>query len=118
MVKVSLLYGYAEGCRFEMDYFCKEHIPMVRDRFGDACKGIAVDQGLAGDEPGSPPAYVAMAHFFFDSVEAFQNAFAPHAEIILADVPDYTDAEMTIQISQVRINATRSETGDLHLHMV
>ena len=118
MIKVSVMYKNAEDCRFDMDYYCKEHIPMVRDKFGDACKGIAVDQGVAGEEPDSAAPYVAMVHFFFESVEDFQNAFGPHADIILADVPNYTDAEMVVQISEVRINATRSETGELHLHMV
>jgi uncharacterized protein (TIGR02118 family) len=117
MIKVSVFYKYSEACRFDMDYYCKKHVPMVRDRLGQACKGIAVDQGLSGT-PGSSPTYVAMIHFYFESVEAFSQAFDPEAEVILADVPNYTDAEMVIQISQVLINATRSETGELHLHMV
>jgi uncharacterized protein (TIGR02118 family) len=90
---------------------------MVRDRLGGACHGIAVDKGVAGGAPGTRPAYVASAHLFFDSVEAFQAAFNPHAKEILADIPNYTNAEPAIQISQVLINATRAQTGELHLHM-
>ena len=116
MIKVSVMYQNAAGCRFDMDYYCKTHIPMVRDRLGEACKGIAVDQGLAGDQPGSPPLYVAMAHLFFESPEAFQASFGPQAEAILADVPNYTDAQMVVQMSEVLINASRSEAGELHLH--
>lgn len=115
MIKVSVLYKNAEGCRFDMDYYCNQHVPLVRDRLGEACKGIAVDQGLGG-EPGDPAPYVAMIHLFFESPEAFQAAWEPEAESILADVPNYTDAEMVVQLSQVLINATRSETGVLHLH--
>jgi uncharacterized protein (TIGR02118 family) len=118
MIKVTVLYKNAEACRFDMDYYCKQHVPMVRDKLGDACKGIAVDEGLAGGEPGSSAPFVAMIHLFFESVEDFQNSFGPQADIILADVPNYTDAEMVVQISQVLINATRSETGELHLHML
>lgn len=118
MVKISVMYKLAEGGRFDMDYYCKQHIPMLQDKLGEACQGIAVDMGLTGEEPGSPPPFVAMAHLFFESVEAFQNAFGPQADTILADVPSYTNAEMLIQISQVMINASRSEAGELHLHMV
>ena len=118
MIKVTVLYKNAEACRFDMDYYCKQHVPMLRDKLGDACKGIAVDEGLAGEEPGSSAPFVAMIHLFFETVEDFQNSFGPQADIILADVPNYTDAEMVVQISQVLINATRSETGELHLHMV
>jgi uncharacterized protein (TIGR02118 family) len=118
MIKVSVMYKNSEGCRFDMDYYCKRHVPMLRDKLGETCQGIAVDQGMAGETPDSAPTYVAMIHLFFESVEAFQNAFGPQAEAILADVPNYTDAEMVVQISQVLINASRSEAGELHLHAV
>ncbi|WP_159691080.1 EthD family reductase [Cognatazoarcus halotolerans] len=116
MIKVSVMYKNAAGCRFDMDYYCKTHIPMVRDRLGAACKGIAVDKGLSGEEPGSSPSYIAMGHLFFDSPEAFQASFGPQAEVILADVPNYTDAEIVLQMSEVMINASRSEAGELRLH--
>lgn len=44
-----------------------------------------------------------MAHLLFDSVEAFQNAFGPNADSILADVPNYTDTEPIFQISDVKV---------------
>lgn len=118
MIKVSVLYKNTEACRFDMEYYCKDHIPMVRDKLGDACKGISVEQGIVGEDANTPPPFVAIADFFFDSVEAFQNAFNPHADLILADVPNYTNAEMVIQFSKMLINASRSESGELHLHMV
>lgn len=39
------------------------------------CKGMAVDVGIAGDEPGSRSAYVVAGYLFFSSVEAFTAAF-------------------------------------------
>jgi uncharacterized protein (TIGR02118 family) len=117
MIKVSVLYPNANDCRFDFDYYCKSHMPMVRDRLGGACHGIAVDKGIAGGAPGTRPAHVASAHLFFESVESFQAAFNPHAQEILADIPNYTNAQPLIQISQVLINATRDQTGELHLHM-
>jgi uncharacterized protein (TIGR02118 family) len=62
-----------------------------------------VEQGLGGAEPGSPATYVAMGHLLFDSVEAFQSAFGPYAEAIMADIPNYTDTQPTIQISEVKM---------------
>ncbi|NIO39306.1 MAG: EthD family reductase, partial [Burkholderiales bacterium] len=69
---------------------------------GAACKNTQVEQGLAGGEPGAPATYVAMGHLYFDSVEAFQGAFGPHAPDILADIPNYTDTQPVIQISEVK----------------
>jgi uncharacterized protein (TIGR02118 family) len=103
MIKVSVLYPNNEGAKFDMDYYCNKHIPMVRQKLGAACKDAAVEQGLAGATPGSRPAFIAMGHLYFDSVPAFQTAFGPHAEAIMADIPNYTDIQPTIQISDVKI---------------
>jgi len=91
MIKVSVMYPNAEGKRFDMEYYCNEHIPMCRDRLGDALKDVAVEQGIGGGEPGSPATYAAMGHLYFDSVEEFQAAFGPHGGEILGDMPNYTD---------------------------
>ncbi len=42
-----------------------------------------------------------MWHIFCDSVEAFRAGFGPHAQEILADIPNYTDLAPVIQISEV-----------------
>jgi uncharacterized protein (TIGR02118 family) len=62
-----------------------------------------VEGGIAGDAPGSAPTYIAMGHLYFDTADAFQAAFAPHAQAILADIPNYTDTFPTIQISEVKL---------------
>jgi len=101
MITVGVFYPYGAGKRFDMTYYCTQHIPLVREKLGAACKSVTVEKGLAGEEPGSPPAYVAMCHLRFESVEAFQRAFGPHAEAIMADIPNYTDIEPMLQISEV-----------------
>ena len=103
MIKVSVFYANNEGAKFDMDYYCNQHIPMVRQKLGPACRNAAAEQGLTGATPGSRPAFIAMGHLYFDSVEAFQTAFGPHAQPIMADIPNYTDIQPTIQISDVKM---------------
>lgn len=103
MIKVSVLYPDRDGSKFDMDYYCKRHIPMVQQKLGTACKRVAVEQGVSGATPGSRAAYVAMGHLYFDSAEAFQTAFGPHAQSIMADIPNYTDIEPVIQVSEVKV---------------
>jgi uncharacterized protein (TIGR02118 family) len=62
-----------------------------------------VEQGLAGGQPGVPAPYVALGHMLFESVDAFQEAFAQHSGAILADIPNYTNTQPTVQVSQVRL---------------
>lgn len=103
MIKVSVLYPHQEGGSFDMEYYCNKHVPMARNKLGAACRGISVEQGLGGATPGTPPAFVAMGHLLFDSVEAFQAAFAPHAAAIMGDIPNYTTLQPVIQISEVKL---------------
>jgi uncharacterized protein (TIGR02118 family) len=102
VVKVSVFYPNSAGCKFDMNYYLAKHMPMVQQKLGAACKSIAVEQGIAGGAPGAPATYVAMGHLYFDSADAFQAAFAPHAQAILADIPNYTNTQPTIQISDVK----------------
>jgi uncharacterized protein (TIGR02118 family) len=53
--------------------------------------------------PGAPATYVAMGHLYFDSIGAFQSAFAPHPQEIMAGIPNYTNTQPTIQISEVKM---------------
>ncbi|MET3918212.1 uncharacterized protein (TIGR02118 family) [Variovorax sp. OAS795] len=101
MIKVSVMYPYTEGARFDHDYYRDTHMPLLKARMGDACKSYTIDKGLAGGAPGTPPTYVGMCHVFCDSVEAFQSAFGPHAKEILGDIKNYTDLAPVMQISEV-----------------
>jgi len=103
MIRVSVLYSNTEGKKFDMAYYCNKHIPMVKEKLGAACKGIDVDQGVGGVQPGSRPSFAAMAHLTFDSVDTFQRAFEPHAATIMGDIPNYTDIEPVIQINEVKM---------------
>ena len=72
MIKVSALYPNTAGSKFDMPYYVDQHIPMVRQKLGSALRGVSVEEGLGGGQPESPPAYLAMGHLLFDSVEAFR----------------------------------------------
>ena len=101
MIKVSVMYPNSSGVRFNHEYYRDKHLPLVKARMGDKLRYYTVDKGVGGGAPGAPATYVAMAHLFCDSVEAFQAGFSPHAEEILGDIPKYTDASPVIQISEV-----------------
>jgi uncharacterized protein (TIGR02118 family) len=103
MVKVSVLYPNREGTRFDTAYYLNRHIPMVRQLLGTALEGVSVELGLSGEEPGSPAPYVTTCHLLFDSVQAYQMSFGPHAQEITQDIPQYTDSEPLIQIGEVKL---------------
>jgi len=102
MVKLSVMYPNQEGTNLDMAYYCNRHIPMVRQLLGSTLKGVSVEQGISGEEAGSPAPYLAMGHLLFDSLEAFQTTFGPHAQAIVGDIPNYTNSEPIVQIGEVK----------------
>jgi uncharacterized protein (TIGR02118 family) len=102
MIRVSVFYPNSPGATFDMAYYTSKHLPMVQ-RKAAGCKGIAADEGAAGGAPGSQPTYVAIGYLLFDSVQAFESGFGPHASEILADVPNYTNTRPIIQISEIKL---------------
>jgi len=103
MIKVGVFYPNSEGAKFDMDYYLRKHIPMARQKIGPALKAVAVEQGIAGAQPGTPPIYLAVGHLTFDSVDAFMAAFVPHAPEIQADIVNYTNVQPVIQFSEVKM---------------
>lgn len=104
MITVTVLYPDKEGARFDMSYYLGKHIPMVKKLLGPALKGVVVEQGIGGGSPGSKPTYAVVCHLRFDSVEAFQAAFGPHAAAVQADVRNYSGIEPVIQLSEVKLS--------------
>jgi uncharacterized protein (TIGR02118 family) len=103
LIKVSFLYPNAAGGKFDMKYYLERHMPMVQQKLGPACKRMAVEEGMGGGAPGTPAIYIAMGHLYFDSADAYQNAFSPQAEAIVGDIPNYTDIRPIIQVSDIKM---------------
>ena len=103
MIKVSVLYPNRDGKRFDMNYYCNKHVPIVAGLLSDAVNGATVEKGLGGGAPNAPAPYVAMGNLYFDTVQAFENSFGPNADKIMDDIPNYTNIEPIIQVSEVEI---------------
>jgi uncharacterized protein (TIGR02118 family) len=97
------MYPNSAGGRFDMAYYCKTHIPLAQRLLGAALKGVTVEQGIGGGTPESSAPYLAIGHLQFDSVEVFQAAFVPHGQALMNDIPNYTNVQPIIQISEVKL---------------
>jgi uncharacterized protein (TIGR02118 family) len=101
MLKVSVLYPYTEGGRFDMEYFLQHHLPLVDKAWGGALLKKEIDAGLSGPGPGTRPPYVAVAHLYFASTETFQAALGPQHKELEKEARHFTDIKPTIQVSRV-----------------
>jgi len=101
MVKVTIMYPNGEGHNFDMDYYTDKHMPMVAELLGDAMKKYAIDKGVGGRTPEDAVPYLAIGYLYFDKLEDYLNAFGPVAEQILNDIPNYTNIQPVVQVSEV-----------------
>jgi uncharacterized protein (TIGR02118 family) len=105
MVRISILYPQRATARFDLRYYVKTHMPLSIERLSvhPGFKGVSVEGGVSSAAPDSDPPYVALCQYLFDSLDAFLEAYLPHAELLQADMSNYTDVEPVIQVSEVLI---------------
>ena len=101
MIKVGVFYPQSK--KFDWDYYLHKHTPMLKKLMGQALKKVEIEKGIAGGAPGTAATYQTVCTLHFDSVEAFQNALAPHAQQIMGDIANYTDVQPVIQIGEVKM---------------
>jgi uncharacterized protein (TIGR02118 family) len=93
MFKLTVLYPKGDGSTFDMEYYRAKHVPLVNRVLGS--ERAEIDQVVDGP-------YMAVGHFYYPSHEALQAGLAgPDAGEALADVPNYTNVQPQIQISEV-----------------
>lgn len=101
MHKLTAMYPYEEGVRFDFDYYTGPHDRLVKERLEPyGLTRIEVDRGVGapGDEP---PPCVAVGTLWFEAVEGIAEGLAAHGEEILGDVPNFSSVQPAIQISEV-----------------
>jgi uncharacterized protein (TIGR02118 family) len=101
MIKVTILYPNGDGKKFDMDYYSNKHMPMVASLLGDSLKLFEIDKGIAGRTPDEPIPYLAIGYLYFDKLSAYQNSFRANAEKIRNDIPNYTNIQPVVLISEV-----------------
>lgn len=101
MIKITILYPVSPGGRFDHDYYETVHMPLSIELMGGAVLSTVVERGVAPGAPWPAPAFTAVCSFVCESLEVYERAFLPHMERLQRDMPNYTDIEPIIQISDV-----------------
>ena len=101
LIKVSILYPYAEGKTFDMDYYEKSHMPFIAGLLGSNLVRYTIEKGISNGIPNSPLPFMAIGSFYVKSLSDYQAAITPNREAIRADFPKYTNISPTILISEV-----------------
>jgi len=101
LIKVSILYPFAEGKTFNMEYYETKHMPMVAKFLGSNLVKYTIEKGVASGMPNTPLPYMAIGSFYVKDLGAYQAAIAPNRDAIRADFPNYTNIAPVILVSEV-----------------
>ncbi len=101
LIKVSIMYPYAEGKTFNMEYYETKHMPMVAGFLGPNLVKYTIEKGLASGIPNLPLPFMAIGTFYVKSLSEYQAAVGPHRDAIRADFPNYTNISPIILVSEV-----------------
>ena len=101
LIKVSIMYPFAEGKTFNMEYYETKHMPMVAEFLGSNLVKYTVEKGLASGIPNQPLPYMAIGIFYIKSLKDYQAAIGPNRDAIRADFANYTNIAPVILVSEV-----------------
>ncbi len=101
LIKVSVMYPFAEGKTFNMEYYETKHMPMVAKFLGSNLVKYTIEKGVASGIPNQPLPYMAIGTFYVKSLEDYQAAIAPNRDAIRADFVNYTNVAPVILVSEV-----------------
>lgn len=101
LIKVCVMYPFAEGKSFDMAYYASKHMPMVAGFLGSNLVKYTIEKGLSNGMPNQLLPYVAIGTFYVKSLSDYQAAIAPHREAIRADFANYTNITPVILVSEV-----------------
>lgn len=101
LIKISVMYPYAEGKNFNMDYYETKHMPMVASFLGTNLVKYTIEKGLSSGIPDQPLPFMAIGTFYVKSLSEYQAAIAPNRNAIRSDFSNYTNIIPIILVSEV-----------------
>jgi uncharacterized protein (TIGR02118 family) len=103
MIVLTVVYPNSADAHFDMAYYTARHMPMV----GALCKdfGVGTMRVLQGTSSmdGGEAGYAALTMIEFPSADDVHKALAAHGAQIVGDVPNFTNIQPTLQISDVAL---------------
>ena len=101
LIKVSIMYPFAEGKTFNMEYYETKHMPMVAKFLGSNLVKYTIEKGVASGMPNTPLPFMAIGSFYVKDLSAYQAAIAPNRDAIRSDFSNYTNIMPVILVSEV-----------------
>lgn len=102
MITVCVMYPKTDSSTFDMDYYLQKHMKLVHSRWDSmGLRNARVLHGQKGPDGAEPP-YAVMAILDFESLDAFGKAAGEHGPELFGDIPNFTNVQPQVQISEIK----------------
>jgi uncharacterized protein (TIGR02118 family) len=101
LIKVSIMYPFAEGKTFDMKYYETKHMPMVAGFLGSNLVKYTIEKGFASGVPNTPLPFMAVGSFYVKDLSDYQAAIGPNTDAIRSDFHNYTNISPVILVSEI-----------------
>ena len=102
MIRVTVLYPNEPDKKFDLEDFAGRHMALVHKRLDPlGLVRTEVDKGVGTVEPGALAPFITIAHLYFNSLEDLHKAFESHGAELMADIPNFSDIQPQLQISEI-----------------
>ena len=99
-ITVNVSYPKHAGSKLDMDYYLATHLELVGKYWGDKLISARAIKGIAWPNQDTPPLYQVVTILEVESVEVLQDVLEARGGEIMGDIPNFTDVEPVIQISE------------------
>ena len=99
-ITLTVMYPNTPGSKFDMDYYLGSHSDLIDKLWGGNLISARYVKGIGTPDPDTPAPYQVMAIFEIESLDVLHQMMEQHAEEVMGDIPNFTDTEPIIQISE------------------
>jgi uncharacterized protein (TIGR02118 family) len=95
------MYPNKENARFDLEYYRKTHMPLVRKHlkpFG--LVRTEVLRGLSGTA-GQPAPYICIGELYFETADGYEKGIAAVGGQLRGDIANFTDTAPVRQVSEI-----------------
>jgi len=99
-ITVTVSYPNTPGSKFDMDYYMSTHLDLVGKCWGDKLISARAVKGVATPDPNTPPRFQVIAILEVENPDVLQGMLEAHGAEIMGDIPNFTDVQPEIQVSE------------------
>ena len=101
MIRVTVIYRWEDGARFDHDYYHSKHMDIAREALSaHGLMRLESDRFFTRSSP-SAGETIAAANAYFATRETAQAALAAAGPALMADLPNYSNLKPQVLLSAV-----------------